>query len=186
METLRRWWLQMGRQAYPSATRLLLSADRGGSNSSRRRCACRRSRTSGGRWPSRLGASVRRRPTYLAQLVHLEVTGRRERRIQRRIQDVRFPMLKTLDAFSFEAQPDLDRDAVLAVFDCRFVAEAANVVFVGGVDLASCPAFSRASTEITTPVHLRDQQDDGSAADPARCSGDSQNSAAGEAMCTWK
>jgi chromosomal replication initiation ATPase DnaA len=27
----------------------------------------------------------------------------------------------------------LDRDAVLAVFDCRFVADAANVVFVGGV-----------------------------------------------------
>ena len=65
--------------------------------------------------------------------MHLEVTGRRERRIQRRIQDARFPMLKTLDAFSFEAQPDLDRDAVLQVFDCRFVAEAANVVFVGGV-----------------------------------------------------
>ncbi len=70
---------------------------------------------------------------YLAQLVHLEVTERRERRIQRRIHDARFPMLKTLDAFSFEAQPALDRDAVLAVFDCRFVAEAANVVFVGGV-----------------------------------------------------
>lgn len=50
---------------------------------------------------------------YLAQLVHLEVTARRERRIQRRIQDARFPMLQ--------------------VFDCRFVAEAANVVFVGGV-----------------------------------------------------
>ena len=64
---------------------------------------------------------------YLAQLVHLEVTGRRERRIQRRIQDARFPMLKTLDAFSFDAQPDLDRDAVLHVFDCRFVADAANV-----------------------------------------------------------
>ena len=70
---------------------------------------------------------------FLAQLVHLEVTGRRERRIQRRIQDARFPMLKTLDAFSFDAQPDLDRDAVLQVFDCGFVAEAANVVLVGGV-----------------------------------------------------
>ena len=32
-------------------------------------------------------------------------------------------MLKTLDAISLEAQPDLDRDAVLQVFDCRFVAE---------------------------------------------------------------
>ena len=70
---------------------------------------------------------------YLAQLAHLEVTGRRERRIQRRIQEARFPMLKTLDAFSFEAQPDLDRGAVLRAFDCRFVADAANVVLVGGV-----------------------------------------------------
>ena len=37
VETVRRWWLQMGRQAYPSATRLLLTADGGGSNSSRSR-----------------------------------------------------------------------------------------------------------------------------------------------------
>ena len=75
---------------------------------------------------------------YLAQLVHLEVTGRRERRIQ----DARFPMLKTLDAFSFEAQPDLDRGAVLQAFDCRFTADAANVVFVGGVGTGktTCPS----------------------------------------------
>ena len=87
-------------------------------------------------WQPLAEQAVRQRQApadYLAQLVHLEVTARRERRIQRRIQDARFPMLKTLDAFSFEAQPDLDRDAVLQVFDCRFVAEAANVVFVGGV-----------------------------------------------------
>ena len=70
---------------------------------------------------------------YLAPLAHLEVTGRRERRIQRRIQEARFPMLKTLDAFSFEAQPHLDRDAVLQVFGCDFVADAANIVLVGGV-----------------------------------------------------
>ena len=87
-------------------------------------------------WQPLAEQALRQRQTpadYLAQLVHLEVTARRERRIQRRIQDARFPMLKTLDAFSFEAQPDLDRDAVLQVFDCRFVAEGANVVFVGGV-----------------------------------------------------
>ena len=70
---------------------------------------------------------------YLAQLAHLEVTGRRERRIQRPPSGCPLPMLKTLDAFSFEAQPDLDRDAILQVFDCGFVAEAANVVLVGGV-----------------------------------------------------
>ena len=63
-------------------------------------------------WQPLAEQAVRQRQTpadYLAQLVHLEVTARRERRIQ----DASFPMLKTLDAFSFEAQPDHDRDAVL-------------------------------------------------------------------------
>ena len=92
--------------------------------------------TVGAHWRPLAEQATRQRQApadYLAQLVHLEVTGRRERRIQRRIQDARFPMLKTLDAFSFEAQPDLDRDAVLQLFDCGFVADAANVVLVGGV-----------------------------------------------------
>ena len=70
---------------------------------------------------------------YLAQVVHLAVTGRRERRIQRRLQEARFPMLKTLDAFQFDAQPELDRDAILQLCSGAFVTEAANVVLVGGV-----------------------------------------------------
>jgi len=70
---------------------------------------------------------------YLADLARLEVTGRRERRIQRRIKDARFPMLKTLDAFDFDAQRGLDRDDVLELFDCEFVPQAANIVLVGGV-----------------------------------------------------
>ena len=70
---------------------------------------------------------------YLADLARLEVTGRQERRIQRRIKDAHFPMLKTLDAFDFEAQQGLDRDDVLELFDCEFVPQAANVVLVGSV-----------------------------------------------------
>lgn len=69
------------------------------------------------RWQPLAEQAVRQRQTpaeYLAQLVHLEVTARWERRIQ----DARFPMLKTLDAFSFKAQPNFDRDAVLQVFEC--------------------------------------------------------------------
>lgn len=72
-------------------------------------------------------------PEYLAELAHQEVIDRRERRISRRIQDARFPMLKTLDAFDFTAQPSLDRDAVLALFDCSFVEDHANIVFLGEV-----------------------------------------------------
>jgi transposase len=37
VETIRRWWRSMGRQVYPQASRLLITADAGGSNGSRLR-----------------------------------------------------------------------------------------------------------------------------------------------------
>lgn len=70
---------------------------------------------------------------YLGELAHAEVTQRRERRIARRIQDARFPVLKTLDDFRFEEQPGLDRDAVLDLARCDFARERANAVLLGGV-----------------------------------------------------
>jgi len=74
-----------------------------------------------------------RHPEYLAELAHLEVTSRRERRIERRIKDARFPVLKTLDGFDFAAQPGLDREAVLELFRCEFVEARHNVVLLGGI-----------------------------------------------------
>ena len=49
---------------------------------------------------------------YLADLMSLEVTKRRERRIQRRTKDAKFPLLKTLENFDFAKQPKLDRSEV--------------------------------------------------------------------------
>jgi len=37
METIRQWWNRMGKQAYPHAKKLLITADGGGSNGSRLR-----------------------------------------------------------------------------------------------------------------------------------------------------
>ena len=37
MESIRRWWYSVGRQAYPRANRLLITADSGGSNGARLR-----------------------------------------------------------------------------------------------------------------------------------------------------
>jgi len=86
---------------------------------------------------SRLAEEARRNrgrhADYLADLAHLEVNGRRERRIARRIKEARFPILKTLDAFDFAAQPDLDREAVLELATCDFVDDRANAVLLGGV-----------------------------------------------------
>jgi DNA replication protein DnaC len=72
-------------------------------------------------------------PEYLAELTHLEVTARRERRVQRLLQDAHLPMMKTLDSFDFDSQKTLDRDAVLELFTCDFVARKENVVLVGEV-----------------------------------------------------
>jgi DNA replication protein DnaC len=70
---------------------------------------------------------------YLAELAHLEVTTRRERRIQRLLAEARLPVVKTLDGFDFGAQPALDRDSVLELFRCEFVERRANVVLVGEI-----------------------------------------------------
>lgn len=70
---------------------------------------------------------------YLAELTHLEVTTRRERRIQRLLKDARLPVVKTLDGFDFEAQATLDRDSLLELFRCEFVERRANVVLVGEI-----------------------------------------------------
>jgi DNA replication protein DnaC len=89
-----------------------------------------------GQW-ERLAEQARRErmahADYLAELMRQEVIDREERRIKRRVGEARFPVLKTLDAFDFGAGHELDRDDVLELFDCRFVAERSNVVLVGGV-----------------------------------------------------
>ena len=72
-------------------------------------------------------------PEYLAELAHLEVTQRRERRIARLIRDARFPVLKTLEGFDFAAQPELERDAVLELARCEFVGEHGNVLLIGPI-----------------------------------------------------
>jgi DNA replication protein DnaC len=87
-------------------------------------------------WERLAAEAVRKRaahPEYLADLAHLEVTQRRERRIQRRIAEARFPVLKTLDGFDFAEQPSLDREAVLELFSCRFLEEKSNVVLIGEI-----------------------------------------------------
>lgn len=89
-----------------------------------------------GAWQQRAEDAQKKRQghaEYLADLVSLEVTGRRERRIQRRIQEARFPILKTMDTFDFAAQPSLDREAIAELFHCSFVEQAGNAVLVGPV-----------------------------------------------------
>lgn len=50
---------------------------------------------------------------FLHRLVERELIEREQRAAQRRIKSARFPVLKTLDTFQFEAQPSINRPLVL-------------------------------------------------------------------------
>ena len=72
---------------------------------------------------------------YLTELVAGEAAARTDRRVQRRIKDARFPVLKTLDAFDWNWPTKINRLQVQNLFHLDFVAQHANVVFISGTGL---------------------------------------------------
>jgi len=72
---------------------------------------------------------------YLAGLVEGEALERRQRSIQRRIRQARFPVVKTLEPFQWTWPRKINRLQVQNLFRLRFVEDKANVIFLGGVGL---------------------------------------------------
>jgi DNA replication protein DnaC len=69
--------------------------------------------------------------SFLEQLAELEVNQRQARATQRRLRQASFPAEKDLSGFDFAAAPGLDRNRVLELFNCRFIADKASVVLLG-------------------------------------------------------
>lgn len=72
---------------------------------------------------------------FLRRLVEGETAAHQDRARQRRIQEARFPVLKTLEQFDFTWPSKINRLAVQDLFRLKFIEERANVVIVGGVGL---------------------------------------------------
>jgi DNA replication protein DnaC len=72
---------------------------------------------------------------FLARLVEGEAAQRQDRARQRRIQQARFPVLKTLDQFDFTWPAKINRLQVQNLFRLKFVEDQANAILVGGVGL---------------------------------------------------
>lgn len=72
---------------------------------------------------------------YLDTLVEGEAQQRRQRAIQRRIRQARFPVIKLLDQFEFSHPKKIDRMKIKQLFTMDFVAKNANVILVGGCGL---------------------------------------------------
>ena len=72
---------------------------------------------------------------FLSELLSGEVAGLEDRRVQRRIAQARFPVLKTLDQFDWNWPTKINRLLIQNLFHLDFVKEHANVVFISGTGL---------------------------------------------------
>ena len=68
---------------------------------------------------------------FLLNLTDLEVTTRMENGCRRRIRDAKFPLLKPIESFKFEAAPDLDLRLVKELLSGQYLKEKRNVIFLG-------------------------------------------------------
>ena len=68
---------------------------------------------------------------YLARLIELELIDRDARMIDRRIKAARFPALKSLESFDFDAIPALNKKLVLDLARSEFVDRRENIIALG-------------------------------------------------------
>ena len=68
---------------------------------------------------------------FLLSLTEVELQMRAENRLRRMIREARFPLLKTLEMFDFQAAPDLDKRLLRELEGGEYIDEKRNVIFLG-------------------------------------------------------
>ena len=100
---------------------------------------------------------------WLYALLEPQIIKREENRIERRIRESTLPARKTLDAFDFAFQPDLDRDKVMELATLQFLKEGMNVLIAGwsgtgkshiAMALALCACVDNRRVRYTTSEHM--------------------------------
>lgn len=111
---------------------------------------------------------------YLARLVELELLDREARMVERRIKAAKFPAIKTLETFDFDAIPGLNKKLVLDLARSEFVDRRENVIALGpsgvgkthiaiGLGLAACQRgtktrFATAAAIVHELIEARDER----------------------------
>jgi DNA replication protein DnaC len=72
---------------------------------------------------------------YLSRLIAGETAARQDRARERRIQQARFPVIKTMESFDYTWPGKINRPQVQNLFRLKFIEDKANVLLVGGVGL---------------------------------------------------
>ncbi|MFZ1729855.1 MAG: IS21-like element helper ATPase IstB [Bacteroidota bacterium] len=68
---------------------------------------------------------------FLMELTEMELRTRADNREQRRIKEARFPLIKSLELFDFEAAPELDRRLVRELAGGEYLAAHGNIILLG-------------------------------------------------------
>ncbi len=72
---------------------------------------------------------------FLSSVIASETNARQERAAHRRIQQARFPVVKTLEEFQWDHPKKINRDLVRHLFNLKFIEQHANIIFLGGTGL---------------------------------------------------
>ena len=85
--------------------------------------------------------------TYLLRLIEQEIHDREQRAAERRLKSARFPVVKTLDSFRFDAQPSINQPLIRELAHGEFIKERENVLLIGNsgtgkTHLATALAFA--------------------------------------------
>jgi len=68
---------------------------------------------------------------FLLNLTEVEVQVRKENGCKRRLREARFPLLKPLETFNFDAATDLDTRLIKTLSDCEYTKQSRNIIFMG-------------------------------------------------------
>jgi len=68
---------------------------------------------------------------FLLNLSEAEVQVRQENGCKRRLREAKFPILKPMETFKFDAAPELDVRLMKELSDCDYVKKNRNIIFVG-------------------------------------------------------
>lgn len=71
--------------------------------------------------------------TFLLRLVERELIDREQRAAERRLKAAHFPVVKTIDTFNFQAQPELNEELVRQLLKGDYIEQRENVLLVGNV-----------------------------------------------------
>ena len=113
-------------------------------------------------------------PRYLLRLIELELIDRERRVVERRIRQARFPAVKSLNTFRFEAIPSLNKMLVLELARCEYILRHENIIALGNsgtgkthvalsLGLAACQkgfsvAFTTAAGLVNQLMEARDEK----------------------------